>query len=193
MCRRWTLTAAHRILPPRRHRLRQELKNRDVEGEGRKTCTELVECREEEEDLKDLHLGGDKQTQRHDSGKQPRPRKSHHTSFILMFPWVWGFSNKQSLKSTTVCLQGPIFCKYLYIHLFFFKLTFPAKYIELLRQRAKVELSGPMFVSAAPSRVGKTRRGGNLAEGRQTTPSYGFVFTAKVKRTTTEKKKRTKD
>lgn len=88
------------------------------EEEGRKTCTKSVECREEEKDLKDLHLGGDKQTQRQNSGKQPR--KSHYISFILMLRWIWSFSNKQSLKSTTVCLQGPILRKYRYIHLFFF-------------------------------------------------------------------------
>lgn len=39
---------------------------------------------------------------------------------LHVFRRIWSFSNKQSLKSTTVCLQGPIFGKYLCIHLFFF-------------------------------------------------------------------------
>lgn len=93
-CRRWTLTAAHHILPLPGRRLRREFveKSRDGAGGGGKTRTQSAECREEEKDLKGLHLGGDKQTRR-----QKQPRKSHSASFILMFRWIRSFSNKQSL------------------------------------------------------------------------------------------------
>lgn len=50
-------------------------KSRDVEGEGRKTCTESLECREEEKDLKDVHLGGYKQTQTQHSDKKGQRSK----------------------------------------------------------------------------------------------------------------------
>lgn len=63
--RRWTLTAAHHILLLRGHRLHQEFVRRaETEKEKEeKPCTESLECREEEKDLKDVHLGGYKQTQ----------------------------------------------------------------------------------------------------------------------------------